>query len=107
MGIGSCTIHLNLGKTIELTKVLYVPGIKRNLLSIPALEDGLRITFMEGKFLAWPKNSNIKNAYKIGSRHGCLYQVNYVSHSALIHDSFKENEIWHMRCTTLLKICLR
>jgi hypothetical protein len=98
MGIGTCTIHLKSRKTIELTKVLYVPGIKRNLLSISALEDeGLIITFMEGKVLAWPKNSNIKNAYKISSRHGCLYQINYVSHSALIHDSFKENEIWHRR----------
>lgn len=63
MGIGTCTIHLKSGKTIEFTKVLYVPGIKRNLICISGLEDeGFRVTFMEGKVLAWPKNYNIKNA---------------------------------------------
>ena len=66
MRIGTCTIHLKSRKTIELTKVLYVPSIKRNLLSISSLEaEGFRVTFIEGKVLAWPKNSNIKNAYNL------------------------------------------
>ena len=60
-GIGTCTIKLKFGSSIQLSRVLYVPGIKRNLISIPTLkDDGYRIAFMGGKVLAWPKNSTIK-----------------------------------------------
>ena len=38
-GIGTCTIKLKSGNSIQLFGVLYVPGIKRNLISISALED--------------------------------------------------------------------
>lgn len=97
-GIGTCTINLNSGISLQLTNVLYVPGIKRNLVSISALEDkGYRITFMEGKVLAWPKNSTIKKAYTIGVRHGCLYKLCISSSQALMHESTSTSEIWHRR----------
>lgn len=38
-GVGTCTIKLKTGITLRLEGVLYVPGIKRNLVSISALED--------------------------------------------------------------------
>lgn len=75
-----------------------MPGIKRNLVSISALEDkGYRITFMEGKVLAWPKNSTIKKAHTIGIRHGCLYKQCTTPTQALIHETSNSNEIWHKR----------
>ena len=60
-GIGTCTIKLKSGNSIQLSGVLYVPGIKRNLISISTLEDdGFRITFMGRKVLAWPKIQPLK-----------------------------------------------
>ena len=53
-GVGTCTIKLESGMEIQLKDVLYVPEIKRNLISISALKDnGYKITFMNGKVLAW------------------------------------------------------
>lgn len=67
--VGTCTIKLKSGVSLQLRGVLYVPGIKRYLVSISALEDnGYRVTFMDNKILAWPKNSSIKKAKTIGQR---------------------------------------
>lgn len=97
-GVGTSTLQLNSGISIQLTDVLFVPRIKRNLVSISALEDkGYRIAFMDGKVLAWPKKTNIKKAQIIGVRHGCLYQLCTTSSQALIHDSSNTCEIWHRR----------
>jgi hypothetical protein len=60
--IGTCTKNLKSTISLQLTGVLFVPRIKRNLVSISTLEDKeYRITFMEAKFLAWPKNSTINH----------------------------------------------
>lgn len=87
-GIRTCTIQLKSCISLQLTCVLFVSGIKRNLVSISALEDkGYRITFMDGKVLAWPKNSNINKAHTIRIRHGCLYKLCTPPCQALIHES--------------------
>jgi hypothetical protein len=45
---------------LQLKEVLYVPRLKRNLVSISALEDkGYMVDFSEGRVLAWKKNSHI------------------------------------------------
>ena len=68
-GVGICTAKLKSGFSIQFTGVLYVLGIKRILVSISTLEDnGYKVTFMEGKVLAWSKNSTIKKAQTIGIR---------------------------------------
>ena len=60
-GIGTCSIQLKTRVTLQLTNVLFVPSIKRNLVSISALADkGYRVTFQEDKVLSWTKISNIK-----------------------------------------------
>ena len=38
-GIGSTSFQLVSGTNMKITEILYVPGIKKNLLSISALED--------------------------------------------------------------------
>ena len=51
--IGPYTIKLKSVKSIQLSGVLYVLGIKRNIISISTFEDdGYRVTFMERKVLA-------------------------------------------------------
>ena len=51
-GIGNCTLKLKLGSSLLLKGVLYVPGIKRNLISVTTLEDdGHNVAFMDGKVI--------------------------------------------------------
>ena len=61
---------------MKITKILYVPGIKKNLLPVSALEDrGFQVTFMETKALLWLKDSNLESAIVIGVRVGGLYKI--------------------------------
>jgi hypothetical protein len=61
---------------LQLSDVLYVPGMKRNLVSVSALEDkGYKVTFSEGKVLAWHKNSHMNSARVIGVRENSLYKL--------------------------------
>lgn len=62
-GVGTSTLHLDSSISLQLSDVLFVPGIKRNLVSISASEDkGYQVAFSKCKVLAWPKNSSIKIA---------------------------------------------
>jgi hypothetical protein len=66
-GVGTSTFQLDSDIPLQLSEVLYVPGMKRNLVSVSSLEDkGYKITFSEGKFLAWHKNSHMDYARVIG-----------------------------------------
>lgn len=101
-GVGTCTIKLESSITIRLKDVLFALDIKTNLVSISILEDnGYRVTFMDGKFLAWPKNSTYKKAKTIGIRQGylnklCIESKHCIeSKQTLIHETFDSNEIWH------------
>jgi len=41
---------------VHLNNVLYVPGLKNNLVSFSFLEDkGDKISFVDGKFIVWYK----------------------------------------------------
>ena len=73
-GIGIVTLHLNQSQTIHLQEVLYVPDLKKNLVSISAMEDkGLKVAFVDGKVHIWKRNS--KYAFTLGFRVDGLYQV--------------------------------
>eukprot|EP00253_Pinus_taeda_P032546 PITA_32546 len=73
-GVGNVTLQLNQGNTIHLQEVLYVPDLKRNLVSISAMEDkGYKVTFIDGKVCVWKKN--FKEAFTLGFRVDSLYQV--------------------------------
>ena len=59
-GIGSTSFRLDSSIELKITEILYVPSIKKNLLSVSALEDkGFKVTFMEGKALLWHKDSDL------------------------------------------------
>eukprot|EP00253_Pinus_taeda_P030289 PITA_30289 len=54
-GIGNVSLKLNQGNTIHLQDVLYVPDLKKNLVSISTMEDkGYKVAFSDGKRLALP-----------------------------------------------------
>jgi hypothetical protein len=75
-GVGTSTFQLDSDLPLQLSEILYVPGMKRNLVSISALEDkGYKVTFFEGKVLAWHKDSHMNSARVIGVRENNLYTL--------------------------------
>ena len=76
-GFSSISFHLDQDKTIYLQEILYVSGLKKNLISISALEDkAMKVAFINGKVLTWPMRSSMRDAFTLGSRFGSLYKVN-------------------------------
>jgi hypothetical protein len=66
-GVGSSSFQLDSDIPLQLSEVLYVPGMKRNLVSIFALEDNdYKVIFSEGKVLSWHKNSHMDSSRVIG-----------------------------------------
>ena len=75
-GIGSTSFILDSGTDLKIIEIMYVLGIKKNLLSESTLEDkGFRVTFMEGKALLWHTDSSLESAIEIGVRVGGLYKL--------------------------------
>ena len=55
-GSGEASYKLDSRKYLLMKDVLYVPGLKKNLLSISALDaKGMRVTFVDGKVLMFLK----------------------------------------------------
>ena len=56
-GVGNVTLQLNQGNIVHLQEVLYVPDLKKNLVSISAMEDkGFKVAFIDGKVRVWKRN---------------------------------------------------
>jgi hypothetical protein len=82
---------------LHIEEILYIPGLKKNLIFVAVLEDkGYRVTFMDKKALLWPKNEELSSTIVIGIREGGLYNLpGYIQ--ALFHDSVSPSEVWHQR----------
>jgi hypothetical protein len=97
-GVGTSTFQLDLDMQLKLEEVLYVPGMKKNLVSISALEDKCyKITFLEGRVLAWHKDSHISSSKEINVRYNNLYKLTIKPVQALLHDTINLSELWHRR----------
>jgi predicted aspartyl protease len=97
-GIGQATIKIELGNSINLSNVLYVPGLKKNLVFISCLEEkGDRVAFVDRKVLVWSKHSNIENSRVIGTHEGRLYKLLGQNTQALVHDEINPSDLWHRR----------
>jgi hypothetical protein len=67
-GVGESNHKLNSGNSLKMKDILYVPGLKKNLLSISALEKkGFRVSFIDGEFLLWAKGEILNEAIIIGN----------------------------------------
>ena len=87
-GFGSTSLQLESNDLLHLNDVLYVPGMKRSIVSISSLEDkGYRVTFVDGNVLAWHKNSSMNTTKVIGVREERLYRLSTLPAQALVHDS--------------------
>jgi hypothetical protein len=73
-GIGSISFILKSGAIPHVYKVLYVPRLRKNLLSIATLEDKKYwVVFKGRKTPLWAKGSHFSTAKPIGTRRGGLY----------------------------------
>jgi hypothetical protein len=89
---------LDFGVILHIEEILFVRGLKKNLLSVLALEDkGFRVTFMDGEALMWPKDGDMSSADVIGVREGGLYRLPGRPIQAMVHDTISLCEQWHRR----------
>ena len=95
-GVGNVSLKLNQGNTIHLQDLLYVPDLKKNLVSISAMEDkGYKVTFSDGKVCIW--KNNVKDAFTLGFRVDSLYQVGGSLLVVMSCDTTLQSELWHRR----------
>ena len=60
---------------MKMKEVLYVPSLKKNILSISSLDKKFfRVAFVDGEVLMWPKGNTIDDAVVIGIEGG-LYKL--------------------------------
>ena len=59
-GSGESSYNLDSGNSMKMKDVLFVSGLKKNLLSIYALyAKGMSVEFIDGQVIMWPKGKTI------------------------------------------------
>jgi hypothetical protein len=97
-GVGESNHTLNSGNSLKMKEVLYVPGLKKNLLSISALEKkGFRVAFIDGEVLMWAKEETLNEAIIIDNEENGLYKLKGHSGAAMTHAIENSCELWHRR----------
>ena len=95
-GLGESTYKLDSGTPMKMKNVLYVPVLKKNLVSISYLyRKGLMVAFIYGEFIMWPKGKNIEDAIVIGTEEGGLYKLKGHSDATLTQSIEIPCELWH------------
>ena len=78
--------------------VLYVPGLKKNLLSISALDKkGYRFAFIDGEILMWAKGETLNEVIVIGREENGLYKLKGHPETVMTHAIENSCELWHRR----------
>ena len=55
---------------------MFVSGLKKNLPSISAFDaKGMRVAFIDGQLIMWPRGKTINDAVVIGEQEGGLYKL--------------------------------
>ena len=95
-GIGESIYNLDLGTSMKMKEVLYIPGFKKNLLSISSLhKKGYKVYFIDGKVLMLSKGKTLEAAVVIGE--GGLYKLKGHPKTTLVHETTNSSELWHRR----------
>ena len=81
-----------------MKEILYVPGLKKNLLSILALDKkGYRVPFIDGQVIMWSKGEILEYVVVIGEEEGGLYKIKKYLETTLIYETTSSSELWHRR----------
>ena len=71
IGRGTITFQRESMILMTLRDVLYVPGLKKNLVSVSTIEDrGLGVCFSDGRVQVYPRAIRMSSAMDIGFRCG-------------------------------------
>ena len=74
-----------------LRDVLYVPRMKKNLISVSMIKDrSLGVSFLDGHVHVFPKTAGPSPSFSIGVRCGKLYKLLFQPQDALAHSSGSE-----------------
>jgi transposase InsO family protein len=93
---------LESGGSFDAQEVLYVPGLKKNLLSISVMEDkGFEVNFQRGHVFIRPEGASSDTALQIGVWDGNLYRLQGQPIQALMHTSESMYDLWHRRMVHL------
>ena len=57
----------------------------------------MRVAFIDGQVIMWPKGNTFDDAIMIGEQEGGLYKLKGQPDQALVHDTVEPNELWHRR----------
>jgi hypothetical protein len=104
-GIGTVAFRRESLPPISFTDVLFVPGMKKNLISVSTLQDrGLEVTFRGTEVLIHPRGSSLDSGQVIGVRDADLYRLLFQPLLALVASSDNNRqlcELWHCRMAHL------
>ena len=97
-GSGEDSYKHNSEKYLKMKDVLYVTRLKKNILSISALDaKEIRVDFVDGQVPMCPRGKTLEDAIMIGEEDGGLYKLKGQHEQALVHESIKPSELWHRR----------
>jgi hypothetical protein len=75
-GVGCVRFQLELGVSLEVDEVMYVPELKVNLLFTSTLEDmGYAVMFVDGQVLIRAERATLDATVRLGIRQGMMYRV--------------------------------
>jgi hypothetical protein len=78
LGCGTIPFQRESRPPISFRDVLFVPGLKKNLISVSSLQDrGLEVSFKGTKVLIHPKGSSIASGKVIGVEDGKLHRFSF------------------------------
>jgi hypothetical protein len=102
-GVRTVKFERESGKPLHLSGVLYVPRIKKNLVSVSALEDkGYEVSFKDRRAYIKPRGLSEGFEQVIGVRKDKLYKLQFDSHYALTStNNTRDCELWHRRVAHL------
>jgi hypothetical protein len=104
VGCGIVSFHRESLPPMLLREVLYVPGLKKNLVLVSAIEERVyEVLFRDGKVILFPNRSSSTLAKVIGTRHDKLYKVMFQPTRALFHSTNRSDlcELCHRRMAHL------
>jgi hypothetical protein len=97
-GFGSTSFQFHSGNIFHIDEILFVPGLKNNLIFVPVLESkGYTVVFSKGKAFLWSSINDPSTAITIGTRECGLYKLSGQVIQALAHETINPCELWHRR----------